>query len=501
MLTLEIDLDQLSNPWHRQGDRLCGPAGAITPLDHAMVSTRTTVAPDSWQIHVTENHGGADSLLVEGNSTRIRCVAGPGGVCPLYLVLDGSVLRGSWNPAELLPFVSPNRLIEHAVTRLLTRRQRYSTNTIFDGLHKITERSVATVDHAGISISYPEPAEHVLRARDLRPDTDPIDAFDRLLANRLAPLAQAAGLRRAVEISGGLDSATVATAITRRGAHGLASVGLTVDGIVGTQQAARRAAIIDRLSLRDYTTQASAHLPFEPHGPRSTDRLHYADGDVYVEAFDHLRDQLSRDGVQVILTGFGGDELMALRGTERPSGWAADVPELPRWLGRRALDALHDLDANTAPVSPVALPTLMVFAARNPAYVAQGLWPAAPLADPGLLRLCESLPVSWRSGKALLRRYLQRAGFGPLVTHPETVESFQATMELAMQQTGTAMLAQMMDDSILVDHGYLDRAALGLVHADMAADGIVPPLLYDTLAVERSLQSVRSAVERNGVTQ
>lgn len=81
------------------------------------------------------------------------------------------------------------------------------------------------------------------------------------------------------------------------------------------------------------------------------------------------------------------------------------------------------------------------------------------------------------------------------------VESFQATMELAMQQTGTAMLAQMMDDSILVDHGYLDRAALGLVHADMAADGIVPPLLYDTLAVERSLQSVRSAVERNGVTQ
>jgi asparagine synthase (glutamine-hydrolysing) len=61
----------------------------------------------------------------------------------------------------------------------------------------------------------------------------------------------------------------------------------------------------------------------------------------------------------------------------------------------------------------------MAAAARHPNYLTQGLWPIAPLAQPNLLRLGESLPVEWRAGKTLFARRLARAGFSPALTHPD----------------------------------------------------------------------------------
>lgn len=502
MLTMEIDLDHLGAAWHRDGRGLRGPAGSVSPLGHPITEARVTAGRDNCRLEVAERYGGTDSLLVQADATGVRITAGSGGVCPLYLVIDGRVLRGSWNPADLLRSVAPARLVDTAVTRLLTRRQRYSATTIFDGLYKLTERATVEVKRVGLAVTYPEPAEHLIRPRTLRAGADPVGAFDRLLTERLAPLAEADGLVWATEISGGLDSTTVATAMAQvRGVPDLRSVGLHVEGLVGVEQAARRRAIVHKLGLTDFAVSASASLPFEAYGARSVERLHYADGDVYVEAFDQLRGRLKDAGVQAVLTGFGGDELMALRGSEREGGRAPAPPELPSWLGERALGALPDLDKDIAPVSPVPVSALMVFAARNPAYIAHGLWPVAPLADPGLLRLCESLPVSWRRNKTLLRRYLQRAGFCRRVTDPNTIESFQFVMEEAMRHSGTAMIEQMLDDSILVDHGYIERRSLELVHAGVVAGRPAPRLTYDMLAVERSLQSVRNARQRDGVTR
>lgn len=502
MLTLEIDLGQLGAVWQRHGLGLRGPAGYVSPLNHPITQARATVDRDGWRLEVSESYGGVDSLLVQGGSTGVRITAGSGGVCPLYLIIDGSLLRGSWNPVDLLPSVSPARLVDTAVTRLLTRRQRYSANTMFDGLYKVTERATVDVNRRELVVTYPEPAEHVIRARELRVGADPVAAFGRLLTERVAPLAEADGLHRATEISGGLDSTAVATAMARAGAvTGLRSVGLQVDGSLGREQAARRIAITRKLALCDFAVSASANLPFAVHGARSLERLHYADGDVYVEAFDQLRRQLQGAGVEVVLTGFGGDELMALRRSERGATEAFSPPELPSWLGERALGALPDLDNDIAPASPVPVSALLVFAARNPAYIAHGLWPVAPLAGSDLLRLCESLPVSWRRRKILLRRYLQQAGFDRRVTHPTTTESFQTVMAQAMRRNGTAMIEQMLDDSILVDHGYANRRSLDLVHTRMVRGSPAPRLMYDTLALERSLQSLRCALQRNGVTR
>ncbi len=502
MLTLEINLDLLGSPWQRTPDGLCGPAGRLIPLNHPMVDVRVTTESGKWQVDLREKFGGAESLVVQGSGSRIRISAGTGGVCPLYITLDGPILRGTWNPADLMRSVSPLRLVDRAVTRLLTRRQRYSVETMFEGLYKVTERSVVTVDRAQISFTYPEPADHVLRARELRPTSDPVRAFDDLLSTRFAPFADADRLGQAVEVSGGLDSATVATAAARvPRSNSLASVGLLVGGKVGSHQEARRSTIVGHLELRDFTCLARATPPFEPGGARSADRVHYADGDVYIEAFDGLRRHLRAGGVQVVFTGFGGDELMALRGSERRGGRPIRPPRLPLWLGERALKAADDLDTNIAPASATAVSALMVFAARNPSYISHGLWPVAPLADATLLRLCESLPVFWRSKKTLIRSHLQVQGLPAHVTHPRTVESFRSTMDLAMRQNGRVMLEQMLDDSQLVDQGYVDRRSLARVHATVSAGARIPHLLYDTLAVERSLQSLIAVAGRNNASR
>ncbi len=127
-----------------------------------------------------------------------------------------------------------------------------------------------------------------------------------------------------------------------------------------------------------------------------------------------------------MLTGFGGDELMALTGAERMRPMTA--PRLPPWLGERAIDAMRHIDDCAAPVAPVALPCLVVFAARNPAYLRAGLWPVAPLSHPRLSRFARSLPIEWRARKRLLRTRLARERLPDHVTEPARPESFGSTM-------------------------------------------------------------------------
>ncbi|HEY4019377.1 MAG TPA: hypothetical protein VGM75_11865 [Pseudonocardiaceae bacterium] len=59
--------------------------------------------------------------------------------------------------------------------------------------------------------------------------------------------------------------------------------------------------------------------------------------------------------LRVILTGFGGDEMLALRAEEHPAPRPAwhGMPDPPVWLTHTALDALTEVNADIAPVSAV----------------------------------------------------------------------------------------------------------------------------------------------------
>src|SRR5262249_49881769 len=145
-------------------------------------------------------------------------------------------------------------------------------------------------------------------------------------------------------------------------------------------QARRRHAVVSMLGLSDVTVQASKYPPFVPGGIRRCGLAHDPSGAFYREAFDALRDA-AVGKVDIMITGLGGDELLALPATGtavRPAHAARNSNErntnVP-WLGQRALAALAEIDTNLAPVPVLALPALMSFALHNPTYLQAGIWP------------------------------------------------------------------------------------------------------------------------------
>jgi hypothetical protein len=176
---------------------------------------------------------------------------------------------------------------------------------------------------------------------------------------------------------------------------------------------------------------------------------------------------------------------------ERPRPTAP--PRLPPWLDQHARDALADVDADCSPVTAVPLPTLVVFAARHPAYLRAGLWPIAPFTAPELSRFGRSLPVEWRTRKELLRQRLARAGLPTIVTHPRRPESFAATMGLALRRHARALLADMLEHSVLIDRGFVRRAAVEHLHRRARDGGTTPPLVYDMLALDIGIRSMCTA--------
>src|SRR5690606_3764387 len=171
------------------------------------------------------------------------------------------------------------------------------------------------------------------------------------------------------------DSANVAVSAAALSSGPVLSAGLIVAGPERRDQEIRRQLIVDHVGLRELTVPTTDHLPLSPDSPRTASRTHYPDTDVYLEAFDALRGRLRDAGARVVLTGYGGDEIMSRAPAERSRRTTS--PRVPPWLDQHARDALSNVDTDCSPITMVTLPTLVVFAARHPAYLRAGLWPIA----------------------------------------------------------------------------------------------------------------------------
>jgi hypothetical protein len=196
------------------------------------------------------------------------------------------------------------------------------------------------------------------------------------------------------------------------------------------------------------------------------------------------------------MTGLGGDELLALPATEtaaRPARAAHNANEQDTrvpWLGKRARAALADIDTHLAPVPVLPLPALMSFALHNPAYLQAGIWPVSPLTDPQLQRFGEQLPLAWRRDKALLRERLRRAGLPRNVSRPAHPETFSPLMQLSLRRHGLDLARRMLNESMLIDAGYIDHSQFATAYEAAVRAPRIPSLLCDTIALELGLRSL-----------
>lgn len=483
MLSLHLDLEDLAVPdWRWDTDQWRTRRSWVQPLNHPLLDHGLTQRPDGVNLWVRERTNTAGEFtMVRTRSGKVRIDVGPYGTAPIYLATTGPLLYASWDITVLAPYCRTP--LDRAVVRALTRRHRYSTDTPFAGVYRLTERATATFTHAGLSIAYPPPAKHLLQPRVLREGSDPIDAFDRVLGGVLDRYPATGGV--GIELSGGVDSANVALSVSRHTAQPI-SLGLIFRDTMGLAQVARRATIVQRFGLRDTTIKAHEHPPLQGEIRR---RPHDPCADTYLEAFTHLAAAAVDCGIRVLCTGFGGDELLAPRPHERTQ--LSPTPPIVPWLGLRARAALDEIDANIAPVAPVPLPTLLSFAARNPTYLRYGIWPISPLADPLMVRFGESLPWAWRQRKRVARERLRRAGLPDRITNPTVPEHFLDLMQHGLRMHGLATARRMLTDgSILIDAGFVDPDAFtqALLNAENAAT--VPGVLYDTVATEMGLAAM-----------
>ncbi|WKX70537.1 asparagine synthase-related protein [Streptomyces sp. XD-27] len=489
MLSLRIRLEDLKSAnWRWSTDQWTNGASWIKPVASSVL-TRTLVNNHGHRCTVTVEErkaGERDFTTVAMEQGRVRLSAGVFGTAPLYLMAVGDELHGAWDLAQLRPYLRTGRVVPRTVARILTRQHRYTTDTLFEGVYRLTERATAVFTASGLTVRYPEPAEHVLEPRTLRLGVDPVDVFSSLLSEavRETPTAtECVG----IELSGGADSGNVALSVRAARCNRVYSFGLVMSGSMGAQQRERRRRFVDHCGFRDTAIPAMQHPPFVPGGVRALGKPHDPAGAFYQEAFDVLRAQAAARGCDVIFTGNGGDEINA-----HHSRTSAELPmtEPVPWLGSKAKQALADVDEQLAPIPVLPIPALMAFGLHNPGFLRVGVWPVSPLVHPRIVRFMEQLPHEHKRGKAMFRERLRRAGLPESVASPAEPENFLEVMETGLRTFGLPTLDSMLRESLLGDLGYVDPKALAQAREDAERTPVVPDLLCDVLALEVGLRAL-----------
>ncbi|MBL1080532.1 asparagine synthase [Streptomyces actinomycinicus] len=489
MLSMRLRLADLQEPkWRWEGGRWINGQSWIEP---ANVSTLVMEVNDDQaprvRVRVQEcKRGDADFVALTMGPGKARLSAGVSGTAPLYLTQKAGELHASWDLTLLRPHLQADRLVPRVVARTLTRQHRYTSETLFEGVYRLTERAAATLTPHGLDIHYPEPAEHVLEPRTVRPGVDPLAALDEVLTDVIRQAPTAAGCV-GVELSGGADSGNVALAVKAARYPEVYSFGLLVGGSTGRQQSERRRALVEHCGFQDTATPAMYHPPFCPGGVRALRKPHDPAGAFYQEAFDVVREQAAARRCEVMFTGSGGDEVNAHHSRTQAE---LPTPHPVPWLGNRAVRALAEVNKYLAPIPVLPVPTLMAFGMHNPGFLRAGIWPVSPLAHPRIVRFMEQLPHEHKRGKALFRERIRRAGLPEWVAAPTEPENFLAILEKGLRSYGLPVLDDMLKESILVDLGYVDGKALAKARRNADSAPVVPDLLCDVLALEAGLRSL-----------
>ncbi|NUK22721.1 asparagine synthase-related protein [Streptomyces lunaelactis] len=489
MLSMRLLLSDLQEPkWRPQGGRWINGESWIAPANVSalVMEVNDDQAPRVW-VRVKEcKRDEADFVALTMEPGEVSLAAGVFGTAPLYMVEKADELYASWDLTALRSHLRADRLVPRVVARTLTRQHRYTSETLFEGVYRLTERASATFTSSGLSIHYPEPAEHVLEPRTLRPGVDPLAALDELLTGVIREAPTATGCV-GVELSGGADSANVALAVNAARFPEVYSFGLLVGGSTGRQQRERRRAFVEHCGFRDTATPAMQHPPFSPGSVRALRKPHDPAGAFYQEAFDVVREQAAARRCEVMFTGSGGDEINAHHSRTQAE---LPTPKPVPWLGKKAVRALAEVNEHLAPIPVLPVPTLMAFGMHNPGFLRAGVWPVSPLVHPRIVRFMEQLPHEHKRGKALFRERIRRAGLPEWVAAPAEPENFLAVMEKGLRSYGRPVLDDMLKESVLVDLGYVDGKALAQARKDADAALVVPDLLCDVLALEVGLRSL-----------
>lgn len=405
-----------------------------------------------------------DFIVIEGarRGGRLRVRAGQLGSLPTYFHVDERTraVALSWDFVDLLDksrAIDPELIAHHLMMRTF-----YSARQVCLGINLLTAGAHLYVDASDTSFEYgsaTSSGHELARLEKSNSFLEFEDTLHEVVASRPTQFCASA-----VELSGGMDSASVAMAVGKS-VGSLVCGGILLGDESSPKQTDRRASILTALRCRDHAIEMRAHMPAIRLDLDTKCRLPLI-SEYYLEAFESLWDVFRAEGCEIIWSGIGGDELCACFTEEESEPRSPPSPYLDIAIGlgealltRRGLDAARSSFLFSAPLSVTASTTLLASLCHARPLALRGLWPVRPLGDPRLVNCAAKLPHELRADKHILRVYLRNslgAETFPLGYEKETFELVLPRAIAARADTLTSQLAS----CALADLGLVSQDAV-----------------------------------------
>lgn len=366
---------------------------------------------------------GMYAFCLVGNDGRTWLVRDPFGIKPLYLLEhEGSVAFASEPRAFLAAGLLGAELSEDRARELLAFNYTLTGETIFKGLRRLAPGEIVEVVDGRI---VPHEVRPAIAARPPARGGDEAQLIAKLDAvlEESVRVHQRSDVPYGLFLSGGIDSATIATLMARLNARPVTAFtcGFDAPGARDERGQAERVATALNLDWRETSFGEEDFWRILPQVAWAMDdpTADYATLPTYKLA------EAAKGTLTVVLTGEGGDELFGGYGRYRRA-------LRPAWLGGRPAEPRHDDPRvverwRAAAQAPRGLTGLQraqwadiatwlpndLLLKLDRCLMAHGLEGRTPFLDPQVAEFAFPLPdrmkVQGRYGKWLLRKWLERA--------------------------------------------------------------------------------------------
>ncbi len=425
---------------------------------------------------------------------RIEISQGEWGVAPVYFVEKDDRLEGHWDPLQLYKYVK-HVDIGRAARFLRTFDMPYGLHTLFSDLKLLTAETQLTWGN-GVPLSFKLPVPITAPvARRLRQGAQPIDMALDILRQSLVRWIHP-GICYGSELSGGLDSSLISILVSEH-VKPLKTFGLALQGTYGQEK--RRSDLIQAFPFSDYCANLAEHLPYAEISPRWLHGVVPWE-ETYDEAVSHLLSRAREDGVQVMFTGFGGDELCPLYPGEDPPPSellayepASETLVEADFLMPEAIAMMRETPIDAAPQGAIDASSVETAAFGSALYLRHGIWPVHPFCTPQLVRFCQSLPWKWRVGRTIERRMLSQVGCPKSVFQSSTIDSFLPSLAAGMRGLSKDKIQALFKAPKLVSLGLVDGKNLCDQFQEWCERGgdeeVIP--FYSAVSLELALNQIK----------
>jgi asparagine synthase (glutamine-hydrolysing) len=441
----------------------------------------------------------AEGVLVElvngDGGSALRVISTREGSIPLYFSCDSAVINMSWDFREIA-LLKKSLILDFEYLVKSSFEPIYTNRTAFQGVCMITAGSSITLSDTDCKYNYPIATSETVQHRNTN-TFDAKEELNYLLTNKISnQLCESPKL--AIELSGGLDSSTVAIAARQSFCKTeISTYGIIVsDPLLADSQVNRRNCVSEFIRSQDYSIKITEYLPSYTS---SANERYYLNSEAYADAFEHIWNQAALAGHNTLLNGCGGDELFPQFADEDFSldrlrsitdkAWQSFNTLLSDRLSASGREVLESQFLSCAPTTDADTGTMLAMVRRAPLLLHLNLVPLYPLRDSKIIDFCGRLPFQLRLNKKLLEDSLRSTlKSNCFSNYPK--ETLMHADEMSLLQDKEALLKNHKRLKI-VEIGLVDPASLrrDLEHLNKDTPRFVFDYLLNILSIEKFLEA------------